>query len=270
MTPKSRFRIPAEDSKWVRCCGTLPDGHWVRVSVSVEAAMSVPARIASLLLVCGVSALPANRTGKVLNFFPIPVSVDCVSSDGRRTGTCLNTYECRMQGGRSHGPCALGFGVCCVFTATCGMEVQNNVTYFVNPSFPTLSREADNCKVKIQKVDPSISQLRLDFIHFNMGQPNRRTGVCDADAFIMSGGNAQDIKLCGQNSGQHGIIQTMNFAINGRHLADQDYNICMRQEEGMCSIAYEPCDENSFRIGPSMLVREMDQEEAVENVMIRL
>jgi hypothetical protein len=29
-----------------------------------------------------------------------------------------------------------------------------------------------------------------------------------------------------------GIIQTMNFADNGRHLADQDYTICMRQEEG--------------------------------------
>ncbi|GLH09073.1 Uncharacterized protein GBIM_14206, partial [Gryllus bimaculatus] len=27
-----------------------------------------------------------------------------------------------------------------------------------------------------------------------------------------------------------GIIQTMNFAVNGRHLANQDYKICMRQE----------------------------------------
>lgn len=43
----------------------------------------------------------------------------------------------------------------------------------------------------------------------------------------------------------------MNFADNGRHLADQDYNICMRQEEGMCSIAYEPCHESAFRINPN-------------------
>lgn len=41
----------------------------------------------------------------------------------------------------------------------------------------------------------------------------------------------------------------MNFAENGRRLANQDYTICMRQERGMCSIAYEPCDENSFKIG---------------------
>lgn len=29
-----------------------------------------------------------------------------------------------------------------------------------------------------------------------------------------------------------GVIQTMNFAENGRHLANQDYTICMRQEQG--------------------------------------
>lgn len=52
-------------------------------------------------------------------------------------------------------------------------------------------------------------------------------------------------------TGKTGVIRTMNFAENGRHLANQDYNICMRQEQGMCSIAYEPCDENSFRIGPN-------------------
>lgn len=51
------------------------------------------------------------------------------------------------------------------------------------------------------------------------------------------------------NTGRTGIIRTMNFADNGRHLSDQEYTICNRQEEGMCSIAYEPCDENSFRIG---------------------
>lgn len=43
----------------------------------------------------------------------------------------------------------------------------------------------------------------------------------------------------------------MNFGDNGRHLADQDYSICMRQEVGMCSIAYEPCHENAFRISPN-------------------
>jgi len=31
--------------------------------------------------------------------------------------------------------------------------------------------------------------------------------------------------------GVAGTVQTMNFAVNGRHLADQDYVICMRQEQ---------------------------------------
>lgn len=50
-------------------------------------------------------------------------------------------------------------------------------------------------------------------------------------------------------SGLSGIIQTFNFAENGRHLANQDYRACVRQETGMCSIAYEPCDDQSFKIG---------------------
>lgn len=50
----------------------------------------------------------------VLNFFPVPVDDECLSDDGRRSGVCLNVYECRIQGGTSKGECALGFGVCCV------------------------------------------------------------------------------------------------------------------------------------------------------------
>jgi len=53
-------------------------------------------------------------------------------------------------------------------TATCGADIINNITYFVSPMFPALSRDVAACSVKIQKVDPSVSQLRLDFIHFNL------------------------------------------------------------------------------------------------------
>jgi hypothetical protein len=53
-------------------------------------------------------------------------------------------------------------------TATCGADIINNITYFVSPKFPALSRGVDVCSVNVQKVDPSISQLRLDFIHFNL------------------------------------------------------------------------------------------------------
>lgn len=57
--------------------------------------------------------------------------------------------------------------------------------------------------------------------------------------------------------GINGIIQTFNFATNGRHLANHNYKSCVRQETGMCSIGYEPCDDQSFRIGqnPSMVTQ---------------
>lgn len=254
-------------------------------------------------LVEGALAGNGSRLPRVLNFFPVPVEEECLSKDGRRRGICMNTYECRIQGGSSHGKCAMGFGVCCVFTLTCNQEVINNITYFVNPDFPDLTSSITSCNLTVKKIDEEIAQLRLDFIHFNLGQPNRKTGVCEEDVFTMSGGENRMLKLCGFNSGQHayfdvegitgpieitmllnrkavsrlweltvtqipfsqrapmgclqyhqgmkGTIQTMNFADNGRHLADQDYTICIREEEGMCSIAYEPCHEDSFKIAPN-------------------
>ncbi|XP_073985894.1 uncharacterized protein [Rhodnius prolixus] len=279
---------------------------WLLVSLLLLASFSVPRSSAAVwpaaLLNAPYSLL--QRSARVLNFFPIPVSEECSASDGRRKGVCLNAYECRIQKGDSQGPCALGFGVCCVFAVSCGAEVENNISYFVNPGFPGLTTESKECSIKVKKMAPDVTQIRVDFLHFNVGQPNRRTGICDSDTFRMTGGRSKDVNLCGQNTGQHlyfdvenikepitislnmsnsniyriweikvtqiefnsrapagchqyytggtGIIQTLNYAVNGRHLANQDYNICIRQEEKMCSIVYEPCDENSFKIGPPL------------------
>uniref|UniRef100_A0A8W7PEE8 CUB domain-containing protein n=2 Tax=gambiae species complex TaxID=44542 RepID=A0A8W7PEE8_ANOCL len=231
---------------------------------------------------------------------PVPVDDECLSDDGRRTGMCMNVYECRIGGGTARGQCALGFVV-----ATCNEEIVNNITYFVSPSFPGIvPKDLGSCKLKIKLMNPDISQLKFDFIHFALGQPNRRTGVCEGDLFRLIGG-ISPFDLCGQNSGQHlyydlnpksraeepielemnfasrsfaqrlweirvsqipfsqrspsgcmqyytgseGLIQTFNFAENGRYLANQNYRACIRQEKGMCSVSYEPCDDQSFRIG---------------------
>ncbi|XP_066139864.1 uncharacterized protein [Euwallacea fornicatus] len=244
-----------------------------------------------------------GRLPRVLNFFPVPFVEECKANDGRRRGICMNTYECRIQEGKSYGFCALGFGVCCVFTATCGQEVVNNLTYFVSPNYPDLASDVSSCGIKVAKIESEVSQMRFDFIHFNLGQPNRTTGECEGDVFTIKASNSsREVTMCGLNSGQHvylnvensehveisvnldkkavrrfwevvitqipfteqappeclqfhtgssGVVQTFNFADNGRHLADQDYNICIRQEEGFCSIAYEPCYENAFRIAPN-------------------
>lgn len=70
-----------------------------------------------VILTCSPSSSyvpPKNHSHTVLNFFPLPVDDECLADDGSRSGICLNTYECRIQGGTSRGQCALGFGVCCI------------------------------------------------------------------------------------------------------------------------------------------------------------
>lgn len=53
-------------------------------------------------------------------------------------------------------------------TATCSEEVINNITYFVNPDFPDLSKGMTTCELTVKKIDPEVAQLRLDFIHFTL------------------------------------------------------------------------------------------------------
>ncbi|XP_050741110.1 uncharacterized protein LOC108027655 [Drosophila biarmipes] len=272
-----------------------------------------------------------SRQGKVIHLFPVPVDGDCMSNDGRRIGNCLNAYECRQKDGQAKGECAMGFGVCCVFLASCNTTITNNITYIVSPGFPSfMPSNFSGCNLRVKMMSDEISQVRIDFHHFTLGQPNRRTGVCEGDVFSVGGGPGGNFSICGQNSGQHmyydvgarasprqstlygslrpvdagnttsnitttgdrfidislnlssrllplriwemsvvqipfsqrapagclqyhtgteGIMQTFNFAENGRHLANQNYRICVRQELDMCSIMYQPCDEQSFRIG---------------------
>ncbi|XP_036138474.1 uncharacterized protein LOC105840879 [Monomorium pharaonis] len=162
----------------------------------------------------------ATRFSRVLNFFPVPVEEECLSEDKRRQGICMNTYECRIQHGQSHGPCALGFGVCCIFTASCDSEVQNNLTYVTSPGFPNLIDRPMNCSVVIRKIDTEVSQLRIDFVHFNIGQPNPTTGMCDGDVMMINN-NRTSFELCGWNSGQHVYVDvdegdepiTLNFRL---------------------------------------------------------
>ncbi|XP_071868245.1 uncharacterized protein [Bombus fervidus] len=142
-----------------------------------------------------------NRFWRVLNFFPTPVPQECQSQDGRR-GIWMKEYECRIRQGKSNGRCVPGFGVCCIFTTTCGQKVQNNLTYVISPGFPNLIDWPMKCSVVVQKINRQVSQLRIDFVHFNIGQPNPRTGVCDED--IMEIRNGKNVfQMCGWNSGQH-------------------------------------------------------------------
>lgn len=88
--------------------------------------------------------------------------------------------------------------------ANCNETISNNITYLVSPNFPSfMANNVTNCSLKIKLMNDDVSQLRIDFYHFILGQPNRRTGVCDGDVFNVSGGPGGTVSLCGQNSGQH-------------------------------------------------------------------
>nr|XP_037876896.1 uncharacterized protein LOC119630688 isoform X2 [Bombyx mori] len=141
---------------------------------------------------------------KVLNFFPVGGERECQPTGFNiaKAGICLNAYDCRQRDGRAAGDCAHGLGVCCVFEVTCGGVVQNNLTYFMSPEFPELWSGEEDCNITIDKAFAGIMQLRIDFVHFTIGQPNRTTGECDEDAMILGDGETKFV-LCGQNPGQH-------------------------------------------------------------------
>ncbi|XP_032519357.2 uncharacterized protein LOC116771578 isoform X1 [Danaus plexippus] len=142
--------------------------------------------------------------GKVLNFFPVGDERECKPSTFTIAGAgiCLNPYDCRQRDGKASGDCAHGLGVCCVFEVSCGATVQNNLTYFMSPRFPELWSGDENCTIHIERTHAGIMQLRIDFLHFTIGQPNRTTGACDEDVMVLGEGDS-NFTLCGQNHGQH-------------------------------------------------------------------
>ncbi|XP_073961375.1 uncharacterized protein [Choristoneura fumiferana] len=158
--------------------------------------------------------------GKVLNFFPVGGERECQPSGYRtaRAGICLNPYDCRQREGQSAGDCAHGLGVCCVFEVSCGGTVQNNLTYFISPGFPELWTEPRDCEITIEKTHAGVMQLRIDFVHFAIGQPNRLTGECDEDVMVL-GDRDNEFRICGQNHGQH-IYYTLPTGSETREAGD--------------------------------------------------
>ncbi|CAH2093281.1 unnamed protein product [Euphydryas editha] len=72
----------------------------------------------------------------------------------------------------------------------------------MSPGFPELWTGDTDCTINIEQSHAGIMQLRIDFIHFTIGQPNRTTGECDEDAMILGEGEG-NFTLCGQNHAQH-------------------------------------------------------------------
>merc|ERR1711971_287130 len=190
-----------------------------------------------------------TREGKVLPVFQVVKFPNDVCAGATRNGTCYTSEECSSKGGTSDGPCASGFGVCCIFTLACGGSASENQTYLVQASVTTLTSP---CKYTICPVATNICRIRFDFT--TMVLANAVTGStvaatattasslagpllgdCIDDQFSISGGTGRGTPtICGTNTGYHMIVDadptgntchTALFNIGGTTATSRSWNV---------------------------------------------
>lgn len=62
----------------------------------------------------------------------------------------------------------------------------------------------NRCSLRVEP-NEGICQLRIEFLDFSLAQPSG-DGICNTDVFSVSGGASNVPSLCGENSGQHVIV----------------------------------------------------------------
>ncbi|KAB7506234.1 hypothetical protein Anas_01952, partial [Armadillidium nasatum] len=133
-------------------------------------------------------------------YFTNPTGATCKTKDGR-DGFCL-FQGCFVNDLEYHGRCAFGLASCCLAQSSCEKKTNANNTYFVNPSFPLPTTSLGTCTMEVKRRTNNICQIRLDFVDFNLEQPNP-DGNCFNDAFKVEGARHRVPTLCGNNKGQH-------------------------------------------------------------------
>merc|ERR1712172_167385 len=196
-----------------------------------------------------------TREGKVLPVFQVVKFPNAVCAGASRNGTCYTAEECSTKGGSSDGSCASGFGVCCVFTLSCGGSASENQTYLIQSSVTTLTNP---CKYTICPSSTDICRIRFDFTTMvlagavagsitaaatavgaagTLNGPN--VGDCTDDQFSISGGLGRGSPtICGTNTGYHMIVDadrtantchTALFNIGGTTSTSRSWNILVTQ-----------------------------------------
>eukprot|EP00095_Tigriopus_kingsejongensis_P007172 maker-scaffold134_size322110-snap-gene-0.11 protein:Tk07172 transcript:maker-scaffold134_size322110-snap-gene-0.11-mRNA-1 annotation:"PREDICTED: uncharacterized protein LOC101744434" len=185
-----------------------------------------------------------NRKGKLFSLFQvIRFPNGACAATGGVIGTCYTDQECQTRRGRAMGACANGYGVCCVFTISCGQRSSENCTIFNDNTAPNLGV----CTGTICPIPASnICQLRLDFQTFQITGPgtvtdsvtrllngapianpifgiaNTAIGQCDTDIFQVTSGSANNPPgICGMNTDEHMFVD-----------ADEDCNELTFQNGG--------------------------------------
>ena len=82
----------------------------------------------------------------------------CAASSGLN-GTCYTASECSSLGGSASGSCASSFGVCCVFSLSCGASTTANTSYATITTYSTTT-DVDPCIYTFCKTSEDVCKLR--------------------------------------------------------------------------------------------------------------
>jgi len=127
----------------------------------------------------------------------------CFGTFTLTAGSCRNNDSCWSVGGFVDGGCLLAEQYCCIPAVTCDGIVDRNGTVFTSPGYPNATSKTSVCRVKVNKLNFDIRQLRLDFFTFRLAQPSN-TG-CTSDTLDIEGSllHSKVPRLCGNNDGSH-------------------------------------------------------------------
>ena len=101
--------------------------------------------------------MKSGKQFSIFNVIRFP-NDECVGS-GSLNGTCYTSEECTSLSGTASGTCASSFGVCCVFSLSCGGSTAANTSYAQISSYSTTS-DSDPCIYKYCKNNADICKLR--------------------------------------------------------------------------------------------------------------
>merc|ERR1711884_872670 len=193
---------------------------------------------AFLAIISSAHCEESNRDAR-FSIFQIIKFANEPCEGGTRNGTCFTAQECEDQGGTDSGSCADGFGVCCSIVLTEGGSSSLNQSYMVQDASTTVDQGTMQCTICPCSTD--VCRIRFDFTQFMIAPPYIptpdagnalaggtkssaeeafATGDCTIDSFSISGPNGGTQIICGNNDGQHMIVDTdgsscvtVNFAI---------------------------------------------------------
>ncbi|XP_023348755.1 uncharacterized protein LOC111717490, partial [Eurytemora carolleeae] len=116
-----------------------------------------------------------DRQGKFAGVFQVVrfPNANCLGSGGLN-GTCYTESECTAKGGSASISCAAGFGICCIFSMSCGSTISQNNTYHVISNFNTVT-DPSPCTYTVCPLNNNICKIRLDFETFTISGPATTT-----------------------------------------------------------------------------------------------